>query len=177
MNNAIEIRLDFAAPRPRVTLLGVLMAIAGACALIAAGLEYRAISDQRAALAQRLSDAQRRSQRAPETLARDAHALAEGTGIARELSTPWTQVLADLEGAAGDTAKDTSVLAIEPDHDKHRIVVKAESRDLPHALEYLKRLQQSRSLVHPMLDSHEVAVDDKDRPVRFAFTADWREAP
>ncbi|MBS0579507.1 MAG: hypothetical protein JSR36_09605 [Proteobacteria bacterium] len=173
----MEVRLDFAPSRPRITALSLLIAIAGGCALVAATMEYRSVADRRAALEQRLADAQRRNEHAPEVMARNAKSAAEGAGITRELATPWTEVLADLESAAGDTAKDTSVLAIEPDHDKHRIVVKAESRDLPHALEYLKRVQHSRSLLHPMLDSHEVAADDKDRPVRFAFTADWRELP
>ena len=41
----------------------------------------------------------------------------------------------------------------------------------------LKRLQESRSLRFPMLDSHEIVADDKDHPVRFAMTADWQESP
>jgi len=28
-----------------------------------------------------------------------------------------------------------------------------------------------------MLDTHDVKIDDPQRPIRFALTAEWREAP
>ena len=51
------------------------------------------------------------------------------------------------------------------------------SKDLGAALAYLARLQTSSTLRYPMLDSHEVVADDKEHPVRFAMTAQWRELP
>ena len=119
----------------------------------------------------RLADAVRRSNRNPLDAARAERQNEEATVITRELGTPWTGVLADLEAASQASAGEIAVLAVEPDHDKHRILIKAEAKTLPLALAYLKRLQQSRSLRFPMLDSHEIAADDKDHPVRFAM---WR---
>jgi hypothetical protein len=55
--------------------------------------------------------------------------------------------------------------------------INGESRDLAVALAYLGKLQASRSLRYPMLDSHEVVADNKDHPVRFAMTAEWQELP
>ncbi len=55
--------------------------------------------------------------------------------------------------------------------------ITGEAKDLPLALAYVQRLQSSSLLRYPMLDSHELKADDPQRPVRFAMTAEWREAP
>jgi hypothetical protein len=86
-------------------------------------------------------------------------------------------MLADLELASRDSAEQVAILAIEPDHEKHRVRISGESRDLTGALAYLKRLQAGSTLRYPLLDSHEVVADDKEHPVRFTLTADWRALP
>jgi len=174
---SVPMLLDFAAPRVRTTVTGVALLIVGLSAVTLAYLEYRAVAQKRAGLELRLADVVRRSNRNPLDAARAERENEEATGITRELGTPWTGVLADLEAASQSSAGEIAVLAVEPDHDKHRILIKAEAKTLPLALAYLQRLQQSRSLRFPMLDSHEIAADDKDHPVRFAMTADWQESP
>lgn len=169
--------LDFAAPRVRTTLSGVVLLVVGLSAVSLAGLQYRAVAQKRAGLEMKLADTVRRATRDPAEGAHAERLSEEATGITRELGTPWTGVLADLEAASHASEGQISLLAVEPDHEKHRILIKAESRDLSLALAYLKRLQEARSLRFPMLDSHEVVVDDKDHPVRFAMTADWQESP
>jgi hypothetical protein len=69
-----------------------------------------------------------------------------------------------------------AILAIEPDHAKHRVKVTAEARNLPMALSYVGRLRKTRVLRYPMLDSHEVRADDREHPVRFELSADWNDA-
>jgi len=171
------LQLDFVRPRVRTTLAGMLLLIVGLGALAVAVAEYRALTMRRAGLELRLAAAQRRASVNPADVAHAAHLTEEAGGITRELGTPWTAVLADLEAASQASAGAIAVLAVEPDHDKHRILVKGESKDLPLALTYLERLQKSPALRYPMLDSHEVVADDKDHPVRFALTADWQEVP
>ena len=51
-------------------------------------------------------------------------------------------MLAELEAASHASEGQVSLLAVEPDHEKHRILIKAESKDLSLALAYLKRLQE-----------------------------------
>ena len=68
------------------------------------------------------------------------------------------------------------MLAIEPDHAKHRVRVTAEARTLELAIAYVQRLRKTEVLHFPMLDNHELRVDDKDRPVRFQISADWSDA-
>jgi Tfp pilus assembly protein PilN len=175
--SAPPVLLDFVAPRVRTTLTGVLLLLIGSAVLATACFEYRAATTKRAVLEAKLALALARTSHKPANTAR-ANALSEETtGIARELGTPWTAVLSDLEVAAQDTKGQVAVLSVEPDHDKHRVRISGESRDLSVTLAYLRRLQQSNSLRFPMLDSHEVVASDNDHPVRFAMTADWRESP
>ena len=174
---SVPVVLDFAAPRVRTTITGAVLLIVGVSAVALACLEYRAVSMKRAGLEMKLADAVRRSSRNPADVVSAQRQSEEATSITRELGTPWTGLLADLEAASHASDGQVAVLAVEPDHEKHRILIKAESKDLSLALAYVKRLQDSHSLRYPMLDSHEVVADDKDHPVRFAMTADWQESP
>jgi hypothetical protein len=86
-------------------------------------------------------------------------------------------LLEELETASHDAADSIAVLGVEPDREKGRIRIVAEARDLQLALAYIERLQKSRVLRYPMLDSHEVRTEDRDRPVRFQLSADWKASP
>jgi hypothetical protein len=171
------VRIDFAAPRIRTTLPGVLLLFVGVGAVTAAYLEYRVIEAHKAGLELRLAASAHHVAPNPESDARARRSNEDVGRIVGELGTPWTAVLSDLESATQESAGGISVLSVEPDHDKRRVRINGESKDLGAALAYLERLQKSRSLSYPMLDSHEVVADDKEHPVRFAMTAQWRELP
>jgi hypothetical protein len=171
------VSLDFAAPRGRTTLPGVALLMFGLLALTATGFEYYSLNSRRAGLELRLAASLRQSRPDPRSDARTARANEAAAGVATELGVPWTAMLADLELASRDSAGRVAVLAIEPDHEKRRVRISGESRDLTGALAYLDRLQSGSTLQYPMLDSHEVVADDKEHPVRFTLTADWRALP
>jgi hypothetical protein len=174
---APAVMLDFAASRVRTTLPGLLLLLVGIGAAVAVFLEYRAAEMQRAGLEVKLAAALRHTLRNPTAGARALRLSEAAAKVAGELGTPWTAVLSDLEAASHSAAGSVSVLSIEPDAEKHRVRINGESRNLSEALAYLGKLQASRSLLYPMLDSHEVVTDDKDHPVRFAMTAQWRDMP
>jgi hypothetical protein len=171
------ILLDFAGPRIRHTLPGVILLACGVLALTAAGFEYHSLNTRRAGLELKLAEALRQVRPDPAKDARNARAIDEAAGVATELGTPWTDMLADLERASRDSKGRVAVLAIEPDQEKHRVRISGETKDLTQALSYLSRLQAANNLKYPMLDSHEVVADDKEHPVRFTLTADWWAAP
>ena len=174
---APAVRLDFAAPRVRTTLPGVLLLVVGIGAVTATYLEYRAVEARKAGLELRLAASVHHSTPDPASGARALRLNEDGGKIVGELGRPWTAVLSDLEVASRDSGGAISVLSVEPDPDKRRVRIDGESKDLGAALVYLAKLQASRTLSYPMLDSHEVKADDKDHPVRFAMTAQWRELP
>lgn len=171
------VTLDFVAPRWRTTLPGVVLLLLGVSSLAVATVEYRNAVMRRAALELKLAAVLRTESRKSVSPAITALANAETIRVTRELAAPWTSMLADLESASQDTEGQVAVLSVEPDHQKHRIRISGESKDLPQALAYLERLKKGRSLRYPMLDSHEIVAQDSEHPVRFALTAEWREQP
>jgi len=106
----------------------------------------------------------------PESLKR----AAEAATVERELSIPWTRLLAELEAASHDSTASVSLLQVEPDPVKQRVRITAEVRALNDALAYLQRLQKIAVLRHPMLESHERRKDDPEHPLRITLSAEWR---
>ena len=175
--SAPQINLDFVSPRAPLTVASALLLLLGVVAAASAFLEYRHLENRRAGLELKLDATLRASHRDPAADARAAGMSEQAGRVVQELGTPWTKLLAELEAASRDTSGQIAVLSIEPDHAKHNVRVTGESRDLPLMLTYIKRLQQSALLRYPMLDSHDVKTDDPQHPVRFALSAEWREAP
>jgi hypothetical protein len=171
------VTLDFAAPRLRMPLAGLVLLLLGASCLGVAAVAYRNAAMKRAGLELKLASLVKKDNPKPLKAADAALADAQAARITRELAAPWTAMLADLESASQDTQGQVAVLSVEPDHQKHRIRISGESKDLTLALAYLERLKKSNSLRYPMLDSHEIVADDAEHPVRFAMTADWQEQP
>ena len=175
--SAPPVLIDFSAPRARLTLFGAVLLVLGASVAAGTYAEYRLLVARRAGLELKLEAANRHNRPEPGADARAA-GFADAAGrMAAELGTPWTKLLAELEAASGDTTGQVAVLSIEPDHSKHNVHITGEAKNLPLALAYVQRLQSSSLLRYPMLDSHELKADDAQRPVRFAMTAEWREAP
>jgi hypothetical protein len=172
--SARRVELDFVTRRRPLTLAGAALLVLGAGAALTAYLEYRHLEGRRAALELRLDAALRSAHRDPATDLRAQGMSLEAGRIAQELGTPWTALLAELEAASGESSSQVAVLSIEPDHAKRLVHITGESRDLPTALAYVQRLQQSALLRYPMLDSHDLKSDDPQHPVRFALSAEWR---
>jgi hypothetical protein len=169
------VQIDFVRPSHRFSVLGVLLLAVGLISAAAVGLEYRAVQMHRAALELRLTAAMLAQQRPPRDADARSHETERTDLAARELATPWTALLAELEQVSQDSAGQVAVLGVEPDHAKHRVHIIAESPDLALALAYVQRLQSSHLLRYPMLDSHEIRQDDAQHPVRFELTSDWRD--
>ncbi len=169
---ARPVRLDFVAPVHRAPVAGAALCVAGLAAALALGLAFdRKLAERSrldAALAARAQP--RHSAPTPESL----KSAAEAATVERELSIPWTRLLAELEAASHDSGASVSLLQVEPDPGKQRVRIMAEVRALNDALAYLKRLQKSAVLRNPMLESHERRKDDPEHPLRIKLSAEWR---
>lgn len=169
-----QLALDFVPLRPRGRAIGNALLAIGVAGALWMFADYRSTVTQRAGLALRMNAA-RPVHPATAIMREDSAVLNESAAIAVQLNAPWSQLLFELEIASRDQHKDVAVLAIESDREKHSVRLIAESRSLPAALAYLQRLQSSRVLRYPTLDSHEIRNDDPERPVRFQITAEWRQ--
>jgi hypothetical protein len=170
------IELDFARTRPKMNWRGTVLLVLGGMASAVVLADYRAVSNEHDGIELQLEGLRTahrsvKPDKAGERLNEEA-----GTAFA-ELSTPWSELLQELEAASAETGGSVAVLGVEPDRDKHQIRVLAESRTLPLALAYIERLQKSQAIRFPMLESHEVQQKDPQRPVRFQIRADWSMSP
>src|SRR5258708_4039258 len=97
------VALDFAPPRLRTTLPGVVLLLLGVSSLGVAAVEYRNAVMKRAGLELKLASMVKKEDRKPLKPANAAMANAEAARVTRELAAPWTAMLADLESAGQDT--------------------------------------------------------------------------
>jgi hypothetical protein len=171
MKTPRRIRLDFVAPVHRAPRVGAALCVAGLAAAIGVGLAFDARLTERSRL-----DAELGALSQPRRIVSPAAAKAaeEAATIERELAVPWSQLLAELEAASHDVSAKVSLLQVEPDPSKRTVEITAEVRSLPDALVYLERLQQSKVLRYPMLESHERRKDDPEHPLRVKLAAEWR---
>jgi hypothetical protein len=170
------VHLDFVNRRARSPLLSALLLTVGLVAAGAALLESRTTVQRREGLELKLAALTSVVHSSPEQQARATREAAASSKTEQELATPWTSLLAELEAASKDSAGQVSVLAVEPDHAKHKVHVNGESQNLALAIAFVQRLQMSHALKYPMLDSHELRVDDPQHPVRFELTAEWHDS-
>lgn len=170
------IELDFARRRARLTRRGLILLIAGIAAAVVVFVDYRGVSAQSAGLEWRLAALQG-GDRPAKTDKAGLRAEQDAAAAIDDLTTPWSSLLRELELASADSNGTVAVLGIEPDRDKHEVRVLAEARTLPIALAYVERLQKSRALSYPMLESHEVQLKDPQHPVRFEIKAGWSGLP
>ena len=167
-----RIELDYVRQRRGVPLSGLLMITIG---LIAAGWAFSDFRDSNSSV--EMHDMtisryeNRRSKTTAETPVINFEELATAT---RQLTTPWSRLLHDLELAVQDSEKNIALLEIAPDKNKQSVRVSGEARTLTHVLDYVRRLQDAQSIRFPLLETHEIQTSDRDRPVRFVVLAKWR---
>ena len=165
------VRLDYVARPHRAPLAGAALCAAGLAAAAAVGLAFQGRLAERNRLDAVLGAF---APPRPHTATPEALKIAaEAAAVRRELDVPWTRLLAELEEASRDSAATVAVLRVEPDPAKQLVEISAEVRTLPDALGYLRRLQKSTVLRHPMLESHERRNDDPEHPLRIRLSAEW----
>jgi hypothetical protein len=167
-------KLNFVAEGGRRRMGARAVLAAGVVSVAATLLAYQQLRERTEGLELRLeahAESVRPSRRSGET---DGPLFAEAAAAVAELSTPWGRLLDEIEGAARDSSESVALLAVEPDRAARKVKIMAEARNLPDAIAFAQRLQESDVLLHPLLDNHEVQALDRSRPVRFEITAAWR---
>ncbi len=96
--------------------------------------------------------------------------MVKANRVIRQFSTPWDDVFSSIEKAGGEHV---ALLSLESDPANAQVHVGAEARNFKKMLEYLERLRTDGRLSPAILQSHQVMVDDPNKPIRFTFTASW----
>lgn len=168
------LRIDFArsaAPTPWAGW-GLLAASLAVAALL--GAQFRDASTELARLEDRGERLRARAARvaAPGANPQSERALRDelqrARAVTQQLTLPWGRLFQAVEGAAG---KQVALIALQPESGQNLVRITAEARDLPEALEFVRRLQATRQLGGVHLASHQVRTEDARRPVRFVVLA------
>ena len=167
--------LDFAAPRRRVTALGLVvlaggMLMAGLAAVqLSEVLSHQNLYEQRLAS---LAAAKPRPKEAPKS-APDARAAARyqaGRQVAQLLDSPWPALLGVIEVRP---ATDVALLAVEPSATKRTVNITAEARTAGAMLEHLAMLQDDKRLTGVTLVSHQQQQQAPGAPWRYQIQGSW----
>lgn len=94
--------------------------------------------------------------------------------IVRQLTLPWATLIAVLEDVA---TKDVALLQVRPEAQQRLLRFTAEARNHQAMLQYLNNLAAARGIDDVHLLSHQVQLDDPQKPVQFSAQAAFKAAP
>jgi len=165
-------------PLPRAGLAVLLLALLAA---VAAGDGYwslrRQLADSDAAADRLESAAHRRGILSSRDSQADGDRREEvrwANEVLRQLTLPWDQLFETIE-AAGD--KDVALLSLAPDREKHLVRIGIEAKSAAAGLNYLKGLEARDIFASVGIQSHQIQLQDPEKPVRFNLLATWKGTP
>ena len=175
MLNALD--LDFRPTAPRWPVIGVLLLLVGLIIALYAYTEVRALNGQISLAQARVESMSQgvRPKAAPtldtETLQIEVRAA---NTVLQQLALPWNDLFTALETTSD---KQIALLSIQPDAGKQIVRITGEAKSFEALLTYMRRIEQSKTLRQVYLNSHEMRLQDAEKPIRFALTASWAVQP
>lgn len=163
---------------PRNTVwVGVLLLLVGALALAQIANYERALADQIELADARLAVLTKGSQvkpAQPVNAEEQQQEIRRANEILQQLAMPWRALFHAVEDS---NEKEIALLAIQPDAGKRVLRLAGEAKNFDALLAYIARLEQSPTLSQVYLSSHELRLQDPQKPVRFALVANWAVQP
>jgi hypothetical protein len=94
--------------------------------------------------------------------------------VVRQLALPWSAMVRAVEAAA---SPDVALLQMQPEARERQLRLTAEARSERAMLAYLRRLASGDTLADVHLASHQVVLEDPQRPIQFTVLARLKGAP
>ena len=171
------LELDFLKGEGPAPWIGMALLGAGIATAIGLVAEYAALGQRIARAESSLHDSGRVARKKPvvSRLNADPQKVAlefqQARDVMLRLQLPWHELFGSIESARNSNV---ALLSIESEHDKRRVKIYAEAKDLDAMVAYLALLRQRPALAEVYLESHELQLKDPQRPVRFVLSANWR---
>lgn len=169
--------LDFKQTPRRWSLPGLALLVLGAIVLGTVANEERNLAGQIELAESRLAVLAKRGKIKP-ALPVDATALQleirQANEVLQQLALPWDRLFKAVES---NSEQEIALLSIQPDVGKRNVRIGGEAKNFDALLAYITRLEQSEILSQVYLTSHEVRIQDAEKPVRFALVANWVVRP
>lgn len=173
-----RLRLDYQRrdlPLPRLGL--TLLALAVGSAIAAAGY-YVALGQRLAAweanAGQMEQAARQRGLLVPHGGRSDSEEIRRANIVLRQLTLPWERLFDSMEAVA---RKDVALLALAPDPERHLVKIGIEAKNAQAGLDYVRSLEEQPIFQEVQVQSHQIQIQDPDKPIRFTLQATWREQP
>jgi Tfp pilus assembly protein PilN len=107
----------------------------------------------------------------PEDRRRLVLQVEDANKVIGRLSLPWNELFRSIEDAAMDRV---ALLSVQPQPQQRLITLHGEAGSYADVLQYIERLDSSRTLSRARLLSHRVKSEDPRHPVDFMIAANWR---
>ncbi len=179
MDRVPAIALDFARPAALTGRLGPLLLLAGALALLAAGLHYRSVAAGLRAHEARVNQMRDLVRRTLPSLDAAATASPEmrdqvrkANEVLAQINVPWGGLFTAIESAQ---EKDVALLAVQPDARARSVTIVGQAQEMKDVLAYMGRLEAGDRLREVVLIGHEIKVKEASQPTEFTLSARWQE--
>jgi Tfp pilus assembly protein PilN len=93
--------------------------------------------------------------------------------VVRSLTLPWASLVETLEKAS---TRDVALLQLQPDAQNRLVRLTLEARSRQAMFDYMRRLGASQTLADAHILSHQVQIEDPQKPIQFSVQATMREA-
>lgn len=97
--------------------------------------------------------------------------LRQARAVVQQLDLPWDELFRSVESADAPTV---ALLGIESAADRKRLQITAEAKNFEAMLRYIRELEGRELFAQVYLSSHQIQLQDPQRPVRFMLSASWR---
>lgn len=94
--------------------------------------------------------------------------LKSAEAVVRQLALPWSAMVRAVESAS---TGDVAVLQMQPEARERQLRLTAEAKTEKAMLAYLRRLSASQALSDVYLASHQVMLEEPQRPIQFTALA------
>lgn len=179
MHRVPPIALDFARPASLAGRLAPLLLLAGAIALLIAGLHHRSVSAGLRAQEGRVAQMRELVRRtlpaldtAPSASPETREQVRKANEVLARINVPWSELFGAIETAQ---EKDIALLAVQPDAQARSVTIVGQAQDMKDVLAYMRRLETGGRLREVLLTGHEIKVREATQPIEFTLGARWVE--
>jgi Tfp pilus assembly protein PilN len=175
-----ELMLDYQ-PNRQFPMIGTILLVLAFFVLFLIGTGYQSLAAtvssleanvKRTTVSQDPNGLSRRTAKQnPTQLAKE---VSNANEVLRKLSVPWEDLFRAVELSGGNKV---TLLALEPEIENRQVKIRGETRDYKALLNYVTRLQSQPVLGSVYLQSHQIQLQDSEKPVRFSIVATWQEKP
>jgi hypothetical protein len=99
--------------------------------------------------------------------------LKAAEAVARQLALPWSAMVRAVEAAA---IPEIAVLQLQPEARDRQLRLTAEAKTEAAMLDYLRHLAGTQALSEVRLATHQVMIEDPQRPIQFTVLARLKES-